>query len=890
MASIKTELTTALHALPRDWSLTPVSQKKAYFAGWQQTGLSRESIEEEIITGRADGFGILTGQLSGGLIAIDCDGSEPHARFREILGDDIPETVSFASGRDGRAQYLFSVPQEHWANVSTKKEGDANNGGQLEWRWSGCYSVLPPSAHPETDGYQWVKSPDECSIAPLPDKALKYLLNPNQPRVKPIAKPAPKKADNVPPIPLERCLSNAHRQALENGVGEGGRSNTAISLARDLLGCTAWLDDLKEPYSGDAQSLYIEYCDRCSPPINDRERDATWRSANKYSPEPSINDPEAFQNCIDRWKREHGITATQPTFDQDEPNDGQNLKRLLTSDDYDLLSAIAEPLRGLIKKESERWSLPPLVYVSVLLPIVLSLSKVDTVLNAKETKGKPILWTCLVGSSNSGKSESSGAMIAPLEALQDDATGDFELKMAEFKHDRKSFDEASRTPASKRTEEQQAAIAKFSDVEPVEPSCKEYYLSDYTQEVVGKVLKPQKDSGLLIYMDELKPFFCFDRYTSGSGNRARTLQWYDSKGIKINRKGDDRIHISKTAISLIGTTQQTTLESLIKEDPSMEDGLWARLSLIHVPTTPTYSHEPEADNPIDSHLKRVYGDLRNNSATTFTLSNEAKVLWANWYNETVDSAINQNSDFLASIYGKAKDRAARIALALHLLNAAINRKNAEPEVSAETLKHAIAINRLMLHDTEKLLGLVGATTELDEARILKFVTKFEGKTIDTTGVKNWWPTRSKPARQAIRNFMKSIVDLGFAKANDQDHTNPKYEITVFNTLEASSIRPKTPKELLGNNHSVVHQNRPSSSTVVHSPDLDDETVNMDDQKPKMDDGGRHEDEASRPSETVDGQGFQEDGRHGRRSRGIENKKSDSEEQPIELSVSPDDEA
>lgn len=174
------DLISALHALPHPWALTPVNQKKAYIGGWQQTGLSREAIEQEISSHKADGFGILTGELSGGLIAIDCDGYEPH---------------------------LFSVPQEHWANISTKKEGDANNGGQLEWRWSGCYSVLPPSAHPETDGYHWVKSPDECLIAPLPEKALEHLLNLCKPKAKAQAKPTPKTAGNITPIPLERCLS-----------------------------------------------------------------------------------------------------------------------------------------------------------------------------------------------------------------------------------------------------------------------------------------------------------------------------------------------------------------------------------------------------------------------------------------------------------------------------------------------------------------------------------------------------------------------------------------------------------------------------------------------------------------------------------------------------------
>jgi hypothetical protein len=134
MTASTTELLSALKALPQSWAITPVNQKKAYINGWQQTGLPRELIEREITNGKTDGFGILTGRLSGGLIAIDCDGHQPHARLREILGGEMPQTVSFASGRDGRAQYLFSLPQDHWANITTKKEATSGIGddGKIE--------------------------------------------------------------------------------------------------------------------------------------------------------------------------------------------------------------------------------------------------------------------------------------------------------------------------------------------------------------------------------------------------------------------------------------------------------------------------------------------------------------------------------------------------------------------------------------------------------------------------------------------------------------------------------------------------------------------------------------------------------------------------------------
>jgi hypothetical protein len=51
----------------------------------------------------------------------------------------------------------------------------------------------------------------------------------------------------------------------------------------------------------------------------------------------------------------------------------------------------------------------------------------------------------------------------------------------------------------------------------------------------------------------------------------------------------------------------------------------------------------------------------------------------------VDRTIEQSGTFLESIYGKAKDRVARLALALHLLLAAADNKQPDREVSASTM-------------------------------------------------------------------------------------------------------------------------------------------------------------------------------------------------------------
>jgi hypothetical protein len=322
-------LVRSLQTIPVDWALTPVNGHKIpYTTEWNKIPVPRDSIAIDIDSGQAQGFGILTGTLSGGIMAIDCDGHIPHQRFKDILESDIPHTVSFTSGKDGRAQYLFTISEEHWEGIKTKKIGKAKEGGQLEFRWDGCQSVLPPSVHPETGQYQWVNSPDTAEIASLPERVLNY-LNPKRKTSPPPecasappngdrAKPNPTKSSNevLPPIPIERCLSKEHREALANGEHEGNRDNMGCSLARDLIGVTAHVPTISFEYrkktyqlnmDGDPYQLLSEYCQKCSPPLSDRDCDRIYKSAQDFSPSPSIQNEESLINCLRSWAKENQV-------------------------------------------------------------------------------------------------------------------------------------------------------------------------------------------------------------------------------------------------------------------------------------------------------------------------------------------------------------------------------------------------------------------------------------------------------------------------------------------------------------------------------------------------------------------------------------------------------
>lgn len=88
------ELIKALWQFPQQWRLIPVNSKKApYQKEWEKGKLDRSAIEADIKSGRARGFGLLTGPKSGGILAIDADGPAAH----ELLAKqgELPPTVAF---------------------------------------------------------------------------------------------------------------------------------------------------------------------------------------------------------------------------------------------------------------------------------------------------------------------------------------------------------------------------------------------------------------------------------------------------------------------------------------------------------------------------------------------------------------------------------------------------------------------------------------------------------------------------------------------------------------------------------------------------------------------------------------------------------------------------
>lgn len=175
------------NVFPDWWTFVPVAGKATFVKEWSTKPLSRDLCEQAYKANSGyHGLGVVTGEFSGGLIALDIDGPEADKRYAKVAADGYDaygaeRTMSWTSGKPGRRQLLYRVPASvvpelrHVKTLILRQEGEwrlghsdverhAKQGEASELpyeevvlRFNQCQSVVPGSPHPDTKRpYQWL--------------------------------------------------------------------------------------------------------------------------------------------------------------------------------------------------------------------------------------------------------------------------------------------------------------------------------------------------------------------------------------------------------------------------------------------------------------------------------------------------------------------------------------------------------------------------------------------------------------------------------------------------------------------------------------------------------------------------------------------------------------
>jgi predicted P-loop ATPase len=235
-----------LARLPDGWGFVAVDgEKRPYQKAWQDNPLTKEALTAELRSGHARAIGVCCGVPSGGLLFLDHDGKSASTILRDwgCPMSSLPRSWTVTSGRDGRFQVIYQVPQEYWDGIVTRKykTGITDAEGkpeQVELRWTGCQSVVAGD-HPLTPGYRWVAkySPDDLPIAEAPPELLERMLKPTPTAV---VLAEVRTGDN------DATRARSYLDALSSGRADDYDDWLAVGMALHSVGDDALLDDWEQ--------------------------------------------------------------------------------------------------------------------------------------------------------------------------------------------------------------------------------------------------------------------------------------------------------------------------------------------------------------------------------------------------------------------------------------------------------------------------------------------------------------------------------------------------------------------------------------------------------------------------------------------------------------------
>lgn len=238
-------LNAALTYIGLGWNVIPLRprDKKPLLPSWGewQTKKVTEDMVKTWWQKHSDAnVGILTGAISG-IVVLDVDGEKGQKSLAQVA-KGLPPTPISNTGKG--SHYIYAHPGFEVKNFAGKLPG-------LDFRGDGGYIVAPPSIHPSGRQYEWVISPEDVELAPVPEWLLKLLEQ--------------KKKSNGESIDPLKVLA---------GVPEGERDITLFRYACRLRA--------KGMTKEEALTLVLKAAKNCIPPFPEDEARRKVESAWRY--------------------------------------------------------------------------------------------------------------------------------------------------------------------------------------------------------------------------------------------------------------------------------------------------------------------------------------------------------------------------------------------------------------------------------------------------------------------------------------------------------------------------------------------------------------------------------------------------------------------------------
>jgi hypothetical protein len=396
----------------------------------------------------------------------------------------------------------------------------------------------------------------------------------------------------------------------------------------------------------------------------------------------------------------HGIEISNwllpPTeaAEEDPPNTGMPDTGGLPQEQASLPDLLPDSLEPTLRQYADGLEVPVEACYWVILCAASSLIPSQTRLVLDPYLGfevPPILWGGLVGEARGGEYRLVNTLIRPIKNLHWDLELRYRSQLGKYK-------------AAMRRLKRGATIET-----PIErPKRIKLYTNEWTIKAIGRILSQQPERGLLVDADWMMKFLLGTNiWQCGRGmDHFQWLRLYDGDALKIERGAAGFIFVRYPSVSIVGGLRPYGLREFWKKCVKRSSNLWSCFAWAEVP----FMHDPDDETRPYPHprdlLTITYHRLLKFPAMQHRLDEDGLQLWNEWERDFDRRIFSEPIDLLRTMLIRTKERAARIALVLHYLDAACSGVPPSEVIPANTLGKGMELALWLEKQAETIVATV----------------------------------------------------------------------------------------------------------------------------------------------------------------------------------------
>lgn len=295
------------------------------------------------------------------------------------------------------------------------------------------------------------------------------------------------------------------------------------------------------------------------------------------------------------------------------------------------------------------------------------------------------------------------------------------------------------------------------------------YITKATWEGIAGMVGRNPVQGILWLCDELAGFFkSANQYRSGKGSdKEDLLECWNGNGAVVVRAAGTPVNVGTVSLSIYGNIQPKVLAPFLG-DGSDDNGTFARFDFVQQPPALTQITLGLPRIDINPMLQALYERVDAIPVTEFELDEEARKLFADYYNHCHRLRLNHPKQGMRAMLGKAAEKVGRVATILHCVHAAHMGLEVSSKIPVSQVAAAI---KWVEYTTQQALGINMEVCSPDalESNLAKIISLAEhkGGTVTARDVLLTFDSKYRPDSQTVRDWFGDLESMKYGEVTQK---------------------------------------------------------------------------------------------------------------------------